>query len=161
MKKIHFPNEENRRKDFLWLDRISSLLDNKFNLWGFRFGLDPLLNLIPYGGQLISFGTSLLLVIIMLRHGAGSKVVVKMLLNVFLDAIVGTIPLVGYVFDFFFKANRKNVKLLREHYFENKHQGNAKGIIITILVILSILCIGTIFLMWIVAKWIWSTLLVF
>jgi len=115
MKKTHFPNEENRRKDFLWLDRISSLLDNKFNLWGFRFGLDPLLNLIPYGGQLISFGTSLLLVIIMLRHGAGSKVVVKMLLNVFLDAIVGTIPLVGYAFDFFFKANRKNVKLLREH----------------------------------------------
>ncbi len=157
MDKYDLQKEERRKKDFSRLDRISSLLDDKFNFLGFRFGLDPLLNLIPYGGQFIAFGTSLLLVLVMLRNGAGSKVVVKMLLNSLLDAIIGAIPLFGYAFDFFHKANKKNVKLLREHYFENKHQGNAKGILIVILVILFVLCLGTFFLIWIIGKWVWAS----
>lgn len=79
---------EKRKKDFIWVERVSYLLDNKFNIGGFRFGLDPLLNLIPYAGQIISFATSILLVLIMLRNGAGSKVAVKMLLNVIYDAFL-------------------------------------------------------------------------
>ncbi len=148
--------EEKRKKEFIWLERFSSLLDNKFNIGGFRFGLDPLLNLIPYGGQAVSFGASLLLVIIILRNGAGSKVVVKMLLNIIYDAVLGTIPFFGQVFDFFNKANTKNIKLLREHYFENKHQGSAKGLLITMVVILFVLCAALFYLLWIFGKWVWS-----
>ncbi len=148
--------EEKRKKEFVWLQRFSSLMDDKFNIGGFRFGLDPLLNLIPYGGQAVSFGTSLLLVIIMLRNGAGSKVVVKMLLNIIYDAVLGAIPFFGQVFDFFNKANKKNITLLHEHYFENKHQGSATGILITILVILFALCAVLFYLLWIFGKWVWS-----
>jgi len=148
--------EEKRRKEFAWVERFSSLLDDKFSIGGFRFGLDPLLNLIPYGGQAASFGASFLLVIVMLRNGAGSKVVVKMLLNIIIDAVLGVIPFFGQVFDFFNKANTKNIKLLREHYFEDKHQGSAKGILITLLIILFIISIVLFYLLWILGKWLWS-----
>ena len=161
MKKGYLTTEESRKKDFLWLDRISSLLDNKFNLWGFRFGVDPLLNLIPYAGQVVSFGISLVMIIFMFRNGVGSKVVAKMLVNILLDAVIGAIPFVGYIFDFFFKANRKNMTLLREHYFENKHQGSAKGIIVTILIVLFILCAATFIFFWFVARWLLISLHLF
>lgn len=136
---------------------MATLLDNKFNIGGFRFGLDPLLNLIPYAGQVVSFTISMGLVIVMMRNGAGSKVGVKMLLNISLDAILGSIPLLGYAFDFFNKANKKNVRLLREHYFENKHQGSAKGLLITLFIIIVILCVGFIYLMWLFADWVFTT----
>ncbi|WP_223815294.1 DUF4112 domain-containing protein [Sphingobacterium litopenaei] len=150
--------QQKREKDFAWIERMSTLLDNKFSIGGFRFGLDPLLNLIPYAGQFVAFGMSLALVVVMLRNGAGSKVAVKMLLNVLLDAILGSIPLIGYAFDFFNKANKKNVKLLREHYFEGKHQGSAKGLLITLFIIIVLLCVAVFYLMYILAEWIFDTL---
>jgi len=149
---------QKREKEFAWIERMSTLLDNKFNIGGFKFGLDPLLNLIPYAGQFVSFGTSLALVVVMLRNGAGSKVAVKMLLNVMYDAVLGAIPFFGYIFDFFNKANKKNVKLLKEHYFEGKHQGSAKGLLITLFIIIVFLCFGIFYLMWIVAEWLFSAL---
>ena len=149
--------QQKREKDFAWIERMSTLLDNKFSIGGFRFGLDPLLNLIPYAGQFMAFGMSLALVVVMLRNGAGSKVAVKMLLNVLLDAILGSIPLIGYAFDFFNKANKKNVKLLREHYFEGKHQGSAKGLLITLFIIIVLLCVAVFYLMYILAEWIFDT----
>lgn len=149
--------QQKRAKEFAWIEQMATLLDNKFNIGGFRFGLDPLLNLIPYAGQVVSFTMSMGLVIVMLRNGAGSKVGVKMLLNILLDAILGSIPLLGYAFDFFNKANKKNVRLLREHYFEDKHQGSAKGLLITLFIIIVLLCVGFIYLMWLFADWVFTT----
>ena len=147
------PILQKRKREFAWIERISVLMDSKFQIGGFRFGLDPLLNLIPFAGQTISFGTSFMLVIIMMRNGAGSKVAVKMLLNVLTDAVLGAIPFFGQVFDFFNKANKKNVKLLKEHYFEGKHQGSAKGILFGILVALIVICIVFLFLLWKITTW--------
>lgn len=149
---------EKRKKDFVWVERISYLLDNKFKIGGFRFGLDPLLNLIPYAGQLISFGTSIILVLVMLRNGVGSKVAVKMLLNIMYDAFFGSIPFFGQIFDFFNKANQKNINLLREHYFENKHQGSAKALLLTILIILLLSCVLLFYIMWILTSWLIHTI---
>ncbi|HMR18378.1 MAG TPA: DUF4112 domain-containing protein [Sphingobacterium sp.] len=158
MNRLMTSKEERRRKDFVWVERISTLLDSNFSIGGFRFGLDPLLNLIPYAGQFVAFAVSLLLVIVMFRNGAGGKVVVKMLLNVIYDALLGAIPLFGHVFDFFNKANTKNIKLLREHYFEDKHQGRATGILVTIMVILLAISILTFYLIWLIASWFWGLL---
>lgn len=144
---------ERRKKDFAWIERVAYILDNRFSIGGFRFGLDPLLNLIPYAGQFISFGTSILLVLVMLRNGVGSKVAVKMLLNVIYDAFFGSIPFFGQIFDFFNKANQKNIVLLREHYFENKHQGSAKTLLISIFVILLFVCLMLFYLMWVLTEW--------
>ena len=51
--------------------------------------------------------------------------VVRMLGNVALDALAGTVPLLGDVFDLFYKANIRNLRLMREHYGEGKHSGSA------------------------------------
>ena len=147
------PILQKRKREFAWIERISVLMDSKFQIGGFKFGLDPLLNLIPFAGQTISFGTSFMLVIIMMRNGAGSKVAVKMLLNVLADAVLGAIPFFGQIFDFFNKANKKNVKLLKEHYFEGKHQGSAKGILFSILIVLIVICIVFLFLLWKITAW--------
>lgn len=144
---------QNIKKDFVWVERMSYLLDNRFRIGGFRFGLDPLLNLIPYAGQFIAFGSSILLVLVMLRNGVGSKVAVRMLLNVIYDAFWGSIPIFGQVFDFFNKANQKNITLLREHYFENKHQGSAKGLLISIFVVLLLVCILLFYFIWTLSTW--------
>lgn len=155
----HNPAKEQQIKhDFAWVERISWVLDNKFQLPGipFRFGLDPLLNLIPFAGKLISFSTSFLLILIMWRHGVSRKAVLLMFINILIDAILGSIPLVGNVFDFFHKANQKNMKLLQEYYFEEKHQGKGNGIILAILGFLLAICVLIGYILWQLSTWIWG-----
>ncbi|MFD1164148.1 DUF4112 domain-containing protein [Sphingobacterium daejeonense] len=146
-------NLEKIDKDFQWVKRLSVLMDSRFRIGNFRFGLDPILNFIPFGGQIATFIISLVLVSVMYRNGASSKVAVKMLLNVTWDALIGSIPLFGNVFDFFNKANEKNIKLLKEHYYDNKHQGSAKRILITLGLVLFILIVLFIYAMYALTVW--------
>ena len=146
-------NLEKIDKDFQWVKRLSVLMDSRFRIGNFRFGLDPILNFIPFGGQIATFIISLVLVSVMYRNGASSKVAVKMLLNVTWDALIGSIPLFGNVFDFFNKANEKNIKLLKEHYYDNKHQGSAKRLLITLGLVLFILIVLFIYAMYALTVW--------
>ena len=116
-------------------------MDNQFQLPGtnFRFGLDPILSLIPFGGSAASFAVSAGLLVTMLKYGVSRKVWMMMLGNLALDAVFGSIPIVGNIFDFFFKANQRNVSLLRKHYQEGKYTGSGKGLLTTIVVILLLL----------------------
>lgn len=109
------------------LDQMANLLDSKFKIPGtdMKFGIDPILGLIPGVGDIISYVMSLLLIYYSAKYGASGKVVMKMLGNVILDFTVGKIPVLGYIFDFTYKANDRNVSLLKEHYEEDKHQGSA------------------------------------
>src|SRR5690606_15386033 len=132
------------------------LLDNQFKIGGLRFGLDPLLNFIPLLGQGITLGSSLLLVLVMYRNGVSPNAATKMLLNVFWDAILGSIPFLGNIFDFFKKANQKNIKILKEYYYEGKHQGGARRIFISIFVIIVIISLLFIYLLWLLGVWIVS-----
>lgn len=145
-------------QDFGWINRISWLMDNQFKIGSFRFGLDPILNFIPLGGAIAGFGISLMLVIAMWRNGASPKLVIRMLLNITLDAILGSIPFLGNIFDFYNKANAKNIKLLHEHYYEGRHKGSGIGIIITILLIMFVIIGVTCYLIWIFFTWAFSWL---
>ncbi|MEQ9440204.1 MAG: DUF4112 domain-containing protein, partial [Cyclobacteriaceae bacterium] len=104
--------------DLKWVDRITRMMDSKFRVPGtnFRFGLDPILGLVPGLGDAASVAVSGSLIYYMARHGVSRKVIIMMLGNVALDAIFGSIPILGNVFDFFFKANQRNVRLLKRHY---------------------------------------------
>lgn len=118
-----------------WVERISKLMDEQFSIKGYRFGLDPILNFIPYFGDLAGFSVSLALIATMLKNGASKKVALKMFGNVLIDTVLGAIPILGFFFDFGFKANSRNIKLLREHYTEGKHTGSITGIIIGFILI--------------------------
>ena len=131
-------------------ERIAKLLDSKFEIpgTGIRFGLDPLLSLMPVLGDLITLIISSMLIYTMHNHGASRKVVVKMMLNAGLDTIIGAIPLVGTVFDVFYRSNERNVKLLKEHYLEGKHQGSGTGLLIAIFLIAILVIAAVVFGMW-------------
>lgn len=140
-------------KDFENIDRMAVFLDEKFEIFGFKFGWDPILNLIPYLGKVFGFLTSIGLVIIMAKHKVSGKVLIKMLGNVILDMMLGSIPLIGNIGDFFFKANTRNVAILKEHYYEGKHTGSGKMILLTIAIIFLVIMIGLIYLFVKVFMW--------
>jgi Domain of unknown function (DUF4112) len=109
------------------MDFIANVMDNAIPIpfTQRRFGLDALMGLIPSAGDLTSLGISGLLILTILRHGVSFSVLLKMIWNIILDASVGTIPILGDFFDFSFKANRRNVALLKAHYAEGGSRMNA------------------------------------
>jgi len=120
-----------------WVERLARWMDSKFLIPGtnIRFGIDPLMSLFPIVGDLMTYIVSGMLIYTMHNEGASRKVVIRMILNSTLDAIIGVIPLVGTVFDIFYRANDRNVKLLKEHYLEGKHQGSGTGLLIVIAIV--------------------------
>lgn len=139
-----------------WVERVSYLMDEKFRLPGtnFRFGLDPLINLIPIVGDLSGFAVSSMLVLAMAKHGVSRKVLIMMFLNIVLDSTIGAIPIIGQVFDFTYKSNSRNIKLLKEHFNEGKHQGSGKDVIFWVIAILVLSFIMVAYLLWMLLSWI-------
>lgn len=141
-------NEYKGKSELKWVENLSEIMDSKFTLPGtrFRFGLDPLLGLIPGLGDAISLAISTMLIYTMTKNGVSRKVVILMMINVTIDAVLGSIPILGNIFDFFYKANSKNINLLKKHYQEDKYQGSGTGILIfialTFLVILLLVVYG-------------------
>ena len=100
-----------------WLRRASRLLDSAFEIPGtsYRVGLDPVIGLVPWVGDLVSplFTIALLW---QAREMALPRVVqLRMVINVAIDALVGAIPVAGDLFDFAWKANDMNMALLERH----------------------------------------------
>ena len=141
------------------LDNFSKLLDTSFRIpfTNIRFGVDFLVGLVPYAGDVLSFMFSAGLVITMARHGVTSQVIAKMIWNIILDTLVGSIPIFGDIFDLYFKANRRNFHLLEEHYGEGKYQGSFWRVVLPILIILLILFFAMLWLIWkiMVVSWQW------
>ena len=99
------------------LDRISYRMDNAFRIpiIGRRIGWDGLLGLIPGIGDALSLGPAAYIVYESHRLGLPPDKLARQAVNVGIDSLMGTIPLVGDLFDIAFKANRRNVDILREH----------------------------------------------
>lgn len=153
MKPAVRPDSSNK---LYWIERFASLMDNKFRIPGtsHRFGLDPILNFVPGLGAVSGFAISGGLLLTMAKHGASGKVLTLMVINIVMDAIIGAIPVLGWIFDFKFKANIRNVKLLKEHYEEGRHPRSGKNLVAIIIVILMLLSAFIIYLIWQLIEWI-------
>ncbi len=125
-------------KNIEWLAR---LMDSQFKIPGtnIRFGLDPLIGLIPGAGDIVTFSISVFMVSTLAKNGASGYVLARMTFNIIFDALIGAIPIIGDIFDFGFKANERNIKLMREHYQQGRHRGSALKIIIPLLIFLMII----------------------
>lgn len=102
----------------LWAERLVTLLDDRFRIPGtnVRFGLDPIIGILfPGIGDAVSGTGSIGLLTLALRRGVPRVVIMRMVLNVLIDALFGSLPLIGDIFDVAFKANRRNLELIREH----------------------------------------------
>jgi hypothetical protein len=122
------------------LEKASKLLDRQFTVPGtsFRFGIDPIIGIIPGAGDAVSFLVSAILILSMVRYGASTKLVLLMVGNVTLDALVGSIPVLGVLFDAGFKANTRNLELLKKHYATGRYSGSAKKVLVVAAVSLAV-----------------------
>lgn len=99
------------------VERLAWLMDSALRIPGtrIRFGADNVLGLVPGIGDAAAFGISAYVVYEAHRLGAPQKMLGRMAANVAIDAVVGSVPILGDLFDVAFKANRRNVQMLRDH----------------------------------------------
>jgi Domain of unknown function (DUF4112) len=99
------------------LEAIARLLDSRWRVpgTGVRVGADAVLNLLPGVGLLAAKGASAYLIWEARRLGVPFGTLLRMVGNVALDAVISAVPLAGWVGDVFWRANLRNVALLREH----------------------------------------------
>lgn len=140
------------------LEHLSHYLDDFFRIpgVGWRFGLDALIGLIPNVGDTLTSFASFYILIAGVRYGVPKITLLRMAFNIGLDYLVGTIPFIGDAFDFFWKANKQNMELIRERG-TGKGQGTTGdyifvfviiGVLIAILVgsiLLSLFILGSVF----------------
>jgi hypothetical protein len=107
------------------LDQIASLLDDMFRVPGtqIRFGLDFLVGWIPGIGDAAAGIASLVIVVAAWRRGAALLTLARMITNVVLEALLGSIPVLGDIFHVAWKANRRNYRLLMRE--ENRALGES------------------------------------
>ncbi len=100
------------------LDRISNILDQAIRIPGtnIRIGLDPIIGFIaPFAGDSITALMSVYIVIASIRYGLPKGVIARMVFNIGVDYALGSIPVIGDIFDFAWKANTMNMKLLNKY----------------------------------------------
>jgi len=100
------------------VETLAWLLDNSIPVpgtGGRRIGADAIVGLVPVVGDLLSAGVGLFVVWRGSRHGLPRVVVARMLANSAIDLAIGSIPVLGDAFDLWFKANTRNLRLMRRH----------------------------------------------
>jgi len=124
---------------------LSRLLDRAIPIPGTNagIGLDPILGLLPVGGDFLGVMLSAYIVIEAARLGASQDILGKMALNIAIDALVGVIPVLGDLFDVAWPANERNMKLLEEH-LQFPHRGKKANMwfVFAIIAGLLVLAIG-------------------
>jgi hypothetical protein len=142
------------------LRRLAWLLDNSISLPGdVRIGLDPLIGLVPGIGDLIGVALSSYIIAVAAKLGAPRSLLLRMGLNVGVEAIVGAVPLLGDVFDAYWKANYRNVGLL-EDYLASPSRVRRESMLTVILVLAAIaaIVIGCIVLVFLSLRWLITSL---
>jgi len=126
---------------------LTRLLDSAARVPGtsFRFGLDPVLGLVPGLGDVAGAALSSYVVILASRLGAPTTVIVRMLANVVIDTVVGTVPVVGDIFDAGWKSNTRNLALLERHLGQPEATKRASRAVVWLTVAaLAILALGAV-----------------
>jgi hypothetical protein len=113
------PPEEKRKRQglepvFKW---IAFIMDEVIRVPGtkFRFGLDPLIGLIPGIGDTSSALVSAFALIQAVRLGVPKILLMRMALNILVNEVIGVIPIIGDAFSFWFKSNARNYEIIKNH----------------------------------------------
>lgn len=135
------------------LERLSQLLDGLFRIPGtsWRFGLDTIIGLIPGVGDTITSFASFYILAAGVRYRVPKVTLLRMALNIGVDYLTGLIPVLGDVFDLFWRSNERNIALLRDRATvpaaEARRGRKSDWLFVGVLIlILILLFIGSVFL---------------
>jgi len=100
------------------VEKLARLMDSRFAIPGMpvKLGLDTIIGLIPGIGDTIGLGVSGYIIAQAQRLGVGRATLYKMIANVFIDWLIGIVPILGDLFDWGWQANNRNARLLRQHF---------------------------------------------
>lgn len=107
--------------------KLATLLDSAFTIPIIKkkIGLDPILGLLPVSGDVIAALMGLYIVYVSWEIGLPTHITTRMLSYLIIDIVLGLVPVVGDMADFFWKSNKLNIKLLEEGY--KKHGARDRG----------------------------------
>jgi hypothetical protein len=99
------------------LERLAQFLDSNWRIPGtsIRFGMDAIVGLLPVVGDAAAGLVSAYIILKAREHGAGNTMIARMIGNMAIDTVVGSVPILGSIFDVYFKANNRNIRLLHRH----------------------------------------------
>jgi len=138
------------------LDLLAHVLDDWFRLPGtsIRFGLDGIIGLIPGLGDILAGLASCIIVVAAWFRGVPYVGLTRMVVNIAIDVLVGTIPFIGDAFDIAWKANRRNYALMTRHLRQpRKHTWKDYAFLLCIaLVLFSIFAVPVVLIV-LVTEW--------
>lgn len=140
------------------LRRLAWLLDDAIRLpGGYRIGLDGIVGIVPGVGDALGLAASTYILLRARRFGVPHVVMARMIGNVLLESIVGAIPVLGDLFDFAYKANRRNIGLMEQYLVDERRTRRESWIRIVAAFAVGVLVIFVVlFLVFRFVQWIWN-----
>jgi hypothetical protein len=143
------------------LERLAWWLDSAIVVPGtrFRIGLDALIGLVPGIGDLVGTALSAYIVAAAAKRGLPSSVLLRMALNVAVEAVIGAVPILGDLFDAVWKANQRNIGLLRQ-YAAVPHRAHLQSRFVVAVWVLALLLLagGLVLVAIVTLRWLWQQL---
>lgn len=140
--------QTHRESTIARLRSLTHLLDNALPIPGtkFRIGIDPIIGLLPGGGDVAMSFVSSYILIEAARLGLPRSSLLRMLWNLILDALLGIVPMAGDFVDLAWKANSKNLALIEAHLAKPGQQRKADYLFVALLILVFlavVIAIGT------------------
>ncbi len=143
------------------LRNLSRLLDDAIKIpgIGYRIGLDPIIGLIPGGGDTAGLILSSYIVLEAARLGASKSLLSQMVFNILLETVVGTLPVLADLFDVTWKSNARNMQLL-EAELRLPHRSSSKNhaFAIALIALLALVFVGCLVLSVVLLHWLVQTI---
>lgn len=142
-------NEEDK-KSLQRVRMLSELLDSKFEgPFGIRFGLDGILGFVPFIGDIITTLLSFSILVSAAQLGATPATLIRMAMNILFENLIDMIPILGSVFDFWFQANNRNLKILEAQLAHpEKTSVTSRVILLGIILVIFISLFMVVYLSW-------------
>jgi hypothetical protein len=106
--------KKKRPSDDPLLEWLAWLMDESIAIGPWKIGLDGLVGLVPGLGDMAGAAVSGFIILGAAQRGIARSAVIRMVINVAVDAFLGALPLIGDIFDFAFKSNTRNIQIYRE-----------------------------------------------
>lgn len=123
------------------LEALAWLMDESISIGPWKIGLDGLVGLIPGVGDMTGAAVSSFIILRAAQSGIARSAVIRMVINVALDSLFGSLPLFGDIFDFAYRSNVRNVQIYREALRGERRPAKDWAFIMFIAVLLAVILI--------------------